>query len=403
MDLFVTNIGNNFLYNNNGDGSFTKVSEGIVVSDGGNSYASCWADFDRDGYLDLFVANSGGQDNALYLNRGDGSFAKITTGYLVNDARNASGCGWADYDNDGDSDIFVAYEDGPNILYQNNGNENHWLNITCMGTASNRSAIGAKVRAKALIGGKPVWQLREISGQTGFGSQNSLNVEFGFGDADIIDSLVVVWPSGLIQVWEDIQANQFLTLTEGSDAIPVELTLFTAHVNGHDVMLEWITESERNNYGFDIQRTSEQAWERIGFVQGHGTSATRHVYSYKDSDVALGSYRYRLRQIDTDGRSRYSQELEVQIGPVREFSLSQNYPNPFNSATTIFYELAEDKHVTLIVYNACGQQVARLVDEQKKGGRHFVSWDAAEHPSGLYFVRFIAGEYSETIKMMLLR
>jgi hypothetical protein len=235
LDLFVVNrtVGNdqmglNILYRNNGDGSFTKIVEGPVVTDQGSSYSCCWGDYDNDGDLDLFVANRH-DNNFLYSNNGDGTFEKVTTGSIVTDSDDSRGSTWIDYDNDGDLDLFVANynfvededpnNDGEeNALYKNEGNNNSWINIKCEGTISNRSAIGAKVRVKALINGKQTWQVREISGQTsgGFCAQNSLNTEFGFGDAQIIDSISINWPSGIQWDTVNVIPNQFLIITEKS-------------------------------------------------------------------------------------------------------------------------------------------------------------------------------------------
>jgi hypothetical protein len=111
LDLFVANYlasENNFLYQNNGDGTFTKITTGAIVTDGGRSYGSIWGDYDNDGDLDLFVTNYWGDNNFLYQNNGDGSFTKITSGAIVNDGGYSYGSSWGDYDNDGDLDLFVA-------------------------------------------------------------------------------------------------------------------------------------------------------------------------------------------------------------------------------------------------------------------------------------------------------
>lgn len=123
LDLFVTNNlrQNNFLYNNNGDGTFRKITTGDIVNDNGNSYGCAWGDYDNDGDLDLFVANIG-ENNFLYQNNGDSSFIKITAGNIVNEVGNSTGCSWGDYDNDGDLDLFVTDLGLNNLLYQNNGN-----------------------------------------------------------------------------------------------------------------------------------------------------------------------------------------------------------------------------------------------------------------------------------------
>ena len=217
IDLFVTNWfeQNNFLYTNNGDGTFTKVLSGPVVNDEGHSWGSAWGDFDNDGDLDLYVANAGILKNFLYSNKGDGTFEKISTGIVVEELTISTSVCWGDYNNDGFLDLFVSNgQNQNNCLYVNNGNNNNWINIKCVGTISNYSAIGAKVKVKAIINGKFRWQMREISTQTGKESHNSLNVEFGLGDATIIDSLKVEWPSGIVQILTGLPVNQFLVITE---------------------------------------------------------------------------------------------------------------------------------------------------------------------------------------------
>ncbi|MFC2086509.1 FG-GAP-like repeat-containing protein [Bacteroidota bacterium] len=227
LDLFVANgfdsDQSNFLYRNNGDGTFVKITSGDIVNDGGCSYGSSWGDMDNDGDLDLFVTNNcddNGQNNFLYSNNGDATFTKITTGGIVNDNNFSLGCAWADYDNDGNLDLFVAVDNGTNnLLYRNDGNSNNWINIKCVGTVSNTSAIGAKLRVKANIFGNDVWQMRELSGQTGagLGSQNSLNAEFGLGDATVIDSIIIEWPSDSVDIYTNVPVRQFAVVTENQD------------------------------------------------------------------------------------------------------------------------------------------------------------------------------------------
>jgi hypothetical protein len=220
LDLFVANLNQrNFLYHNNGDGTFTKITSGQIVTDVGYSWGAAWADYDNDGFLDLFVANgppSGpGQNDFLYRNNGDGTFTKITTGSLVNDAASGDGCAWGDYDNDGFLDLFVTnLNDQNNLLYRNNRNSNNWLVVQCVGRISNRAGIGVKVRAKTTVAGQARWQLREISGGSGYASQNALYAHFGLGDATTVDVLRVEWPSGVLQEVKNVAAKQFLILKE---------------------------------------------------------------------------------------------------------------------------------------------------------------------------------------------
>ena len=226
QDVFVANQAdqNNFLYRNNGDGTFTKITSGILVNDGGRSASSAWGDVDNDGDLDLFVTNAYGptsHKNFLYRNllveTRFPTFEKIISGTLANDLGWSYGASFGDYDNDGDLDVFVAKtfnENENNALYKNeNDNGNHWLEVKCIGTSSNRSAIGAKIRIEATLNGHSVRQVREISGQSGYCGQN-LIAHIGLGDAAVIDSLIFEWPSGATEIFNDIIPNQILSVTE---------------------------------------------------------------------------------------------------------------------------------------------------------------------------------------------
>jgi len=130
------------------------------------------------------------------------------------------GCGsaWGDYDNDGFLDLFVCkgwvVDSRNNLLYRNNGNSNAWLNFRLVGTVSNRSAIGAKVRLKATIHGRTFWQMREISGGSGFLCQNDIRANFGLGDATNVDLVRIEWPSGSVQELPNVASGKFLTVTE---------------------------------------------------------------------------------------------------------------------------------------------------------------------------------------------
>jgi hypothetical protein len=225
LDLFVANMSgsSNFLYANNRDGSFTKVLNEVVVSERANAQGCVWADFDNDGDIDLFVANGNNGVNFMYENENGISFKRATAGQVVTDRESSTGAAAADYNNDGFYDIFVANGSGQNnSLYRNNGNSNNWLKVRCIGTFSNRSSIGTKVRALATINGNSVWQMREISGGASRASQDSLIVGFGLGGATNAETLRVEWPSGSVQEIRRVTANQTLVVTE-----PPRLRIFT--------------------------------------------------------------------------------------------------------------------------------------------------------------------------------
>ena len=219
MDLFVGNsAGKDRLFQNNGDGSFSEINDSPLTDENINSEGSCWADWDNDGDLDLMVVSGGNQSTGkvrLYENNGSGEFTKIEDGELTSLVARYEGLTCFDYDRDGDLDVFISnYFDNDNLLYQNNGNGNHWLNISLIGTESNNRGIGAKIYVKANINGEEVWQFREIITHSGHIVQGSLNAHFGLGDAEIIDSIMVEWPSQTKQILTNIGVDENIIITE---------------------------------------------------------------------------------------------------------------------------------------------------------------------------------------------
>jgi transglutaminase-like putative cysteine protease len=190
-------------------------------------------------------------------------------------------------------------------------------------------------------------------------------------------------------------------------AVPVELTSFTATPQRSEVELHWATATEVNTYGFEIERRvisgSSNQWQRVAFVLGASTSSSPRNYSYTDKNLAVGRYAYRLKQIDNDGTFKYSYSVEVSIEAPKTFSLEQNYPNPFNPSTTIQYQLPTSQFVTLKIYDMLGKEVVTLLSEQKDTGNYFEIWDASKYPSGIYFCRLQAGNFSAMKKFVLLK
>lgn len=207
------------------------------------------------------------------------------------------------------------------------------------------------------------------------------------------------------------------TLTSGvnpnsgsyDNALPVELTSFSAATIGSKVKLSWNTATEINNYGFAIERkvgspqSSVGNYEKIGFVNGNGNSNSPKSYSFVDDKVSAGKYLYRLKQIDNDGQFEYSKTVEINFNAPKKFELSQNYPNPFNPSTTISYNILEASNVKLTIYNLLGQEIKTLVNEFKEAGVHTINFNASELNSGLYIYKLQAGAFSQTRKMTLIK
>jgi hypothetical protein len=229
------------------------------------------------------------------------------------------------------------------------------------------------------------------------------NVSIGDVDADATRTEVTNssnWAGSDLRV-----GFQDLTDNIGNGALPVELAFFAAHINGDNVELRWRTETEVNNYGFDIERAKENAdWLNIGFVEGHGNSNSPRQYGFIDSDIGLsGNYYYRLKQIDNDGSYEYSDVVSVEVGVPNNFYLSQNYPNPFNPGTRIDFTVPEKQMVSLRVYNTLGELVSELVNEEREAGSYSVIFDASRLPSGVYIYRLQTSSFASNKKMTLLK
>jgi len=188
--------------------------------------------------------------------------------------------------------------------------------------------------------------------------------------------------------------------------VPVELTEFKATVTDGDVVLNWQTATEVNNYGFSLERKSgieNREWEEIGFVNGHGNSNSPKEYSFVDVDNFSGKIQYRLKQIDTDGQFDYSPVVEVTIEEQTDFAVKQNFPNPFNPSTQIEFNIPNNSNVEVKVFNVLGMEVATLLNEHRQAGVHKVEFDASNLSSGIYFYRVVSGKNSMIRKMVLLR
>jgi hypothetical protein len=297
-DLYVANdVGSNALYLNKGDGTFVDVSYAAHIADYRSSMGLAIGDWDNDGDMDLFVTHWLAEENAFYVNKFttmgkkpnggppllfedkaekfglgqvslddvawgtsffdydndtrldlfvvDGStnqqddnperlipmknrlfwnegptkgFAEVTTvsGEAMSYENVARGAAFGDYDNDGDVDVFIVSNGGDGVLLRNDGgSKNNWLEVKLVGTKSNRSAIGARVK---IVSGK-VSQIREVNNQSSYLSQNSLTQHFGLAKFKKADTLTIRWPSGLNQQFLNIPVNERIEITEGVSTI----------------------------------------------------------------------------------------------------------------------------------------------------------------------------------------
>jgi hypothetical protein len=189
--------------------------------------------------------------------------------------------------------------------------------------------------------------------------------------------------------------------------VPVELVNFSAVRNGNNVTLNWSTATETNNYGFEIERYSDD-WQKIGFVPGFGTTTETHSYIYPDNSLQSGKYSYRIKQIDLDGNYNYSDIIEVVIETPVEFYLAQNYPNPFNPSTTISFNLPVDANVIIKIYNSLGEELITLTNSKFTAGFHQIIFEGENLATGVYMYLFEAkgndnSVYHSVKKMLMLK
>jgi enediyne biosynthesis protein E4 len=232
LDIVKTNYSDQTanLYHNNGDGTFYDAV--YQAGMGGNTKYLGWGvglfDFDNDGWPDVFMSNGHvfpevdtrklhvtfKEKKIVYKNVGNGRFAEVTasSGPATNQPRSSRGTAFGDFDNDGDVDVVVInMNEPPSLLRTDCSAKNNWLKVKCVGTKSNRSAIGARVR---VVTGRHS-QINEVMSGSSFMSQNDLRLHFGLGRATLADVVEVRWPLGLVESFKNVEANQLLVLQEG--------------------------------------------------------------------------------------------------------------------------------------------------------------------------------------------
>jgi hypothetical protein len=242
--------GRAMLWRNQGDGTFVEVTAEAQLDVGDDFHNPNWVDFDNDGWLDLFVVRRGNVaiGNApdwLFRNNGDGTFTNVAGLVGVEGMNEGAGqvSAWADYDRNGFLDLFtmacgyggaVRADCGPEELFRNEGNGNHWLHLHLVGQVSNREGFGAIVSLTA--GGRTLVRVHN-DGVERY-TQDADRLHFGLGANTVVDSIVIDWPSGIHQVVTGIPADQQLTITETWEGNPPVADDVTAS-GDEDTVIPW--------------------------------------------------------------------------------------------------------------------------------------------------------------------
>lgn len=199
--------------------------------------------------------------------------------------------------------------------------------------------------------------------------------------------------------------------------VPAELSTFAGALVDDKVQLNWTAVSQTNNAGWRVLRSTDNVNFEVvsGIISGAGTSNERLDYGYTDVNLPNGVDKvyYILEQVDLDGKVTRSRVAEVLLGGrfadmPKEFSAAV-YPNPFNPATTVAYNLPEAAKVSIVIYDAIGQEVRTLIGSaETAAGRYTIQWDAKDNSgrqvaSGVYFAHITAGKFKDIRKMLLLK
>lgn len=220
-------------------------------------------------------------------------------------------------------------------------------------------------------------------------------------------------PTSQARIKVEAVGNVFFDLSNANftieDFVPVELTAFFALTVDNGVLLKWTTSTETNNSGFMIERSSNKVdFNEVSFIDGQGTTTKITDYEYTDAISKPGRYSYRLKQIDFDGSTNYSNVVESEVEGPQVFVLSQNYPNPFNPSTMINFSLPVDSYVQIQLFNALGEKVEDLTNRDYSIGSHEISFDATKLSNGVYYYSIKAtgvdgSSFVATKKMVLMK
>lgn len=237
FDIFKTNFADDTsdLYHNNGDGTFTEMSfnSGVGINNKYVAWGCAFLDYDNDGWADIFQVNGHvypeidhynfgetfKNQRLIYKNLGNGHFKDVSSemGPGITARFSSRGAAIGDYDNDGGMDILILnMNDLPSLLHNVGGNRQSWIKLKLIGTACNRTAIGARAR---VITGKHI-QMDEVHSGTSVMSQSDLRLHFGLGAATTVDVIEIRWPTTQkVERFTAVKTNQILTIREGQGIV----------------------------------------------------------------------------------------------------------------------------------------------------------------------------------------
>jgi hypothetical protein len=197
----------------------------------------------------------------------------------------------------------------------------------------------------------------------------------------------------------------YLRIEPSDEVLPVDLAGMDATADGRDVVVSWKTASETGNAGFAVEHKREDgSFEKVGFVDGRGTTQKTQQYRYRVEDLNYGTHTFRLRQVDTDGSERYSKEVSAKLRLNESHLVGDPYPNPTRRKSTLEVTVRESQDVRVEMYDLLGRRVRVLHDDRIEAQRtRRFEVRANRLASGHYFVRVIGKNFVETRRLTLVK
>ena len=418
-----------------------KQFQSISLSSDGRSVAA--GDFDNDMDIDIYLVRSssaGNLPNQLYENRGDGTFTHLVGIGEAEGSKQGRGQSvtMADYDRDGYLDLFLTngrgaypFNQGPDQLLRNIGGGNNWLQIDLEGTVSNRDGIGARVFATTPDGKT---QLRENSGGIHWCQQDQKRIHFGLAQNQKVSELAIRWPSGIVQKLTDVPVNQVLRVVEKAvqTSLPgdvnqdglVDILDFLVIVVHFGESPPTNPQVDTNNDGQvnleDLVRIIEIIEEnQNGAAAPTQNAISNRISTLSDANIHL-LYTFYQNIEGMPGNAtqiervrRFLNQLLMPVDGPLKTRLHVNYPNPFNPETWIPYQLAEDTEITIRIYSTTGKIVRTLFSGHQASG-YYLSRDQAAYwdgrnefgeqvASGIYIYELATPTFKQTKRLVVVK
>jgi hypothetical protein len=421
LDLFVSHgqNQNNALYHNNGNGTFTKITTGAIVTDGGDSRGCAAGDYDNDGWPDLFVANYGNQNNFFYHNNGNGTFTKITNIAPVTSPGYGAGCTWFDYDNDGWLDLIVTYNSTNDRLYHNN----HDGTFTLTNLAPSQEWGWSYEPAIADIDNDGWIDLFiPKRNQNGFYSNNALfknnnGISFTKITNDIVTQEGGSSDAGVFGDFNN-DGKMDLYVTSGSTSIPTHNYFYkniTANPGNYIVLKLRGCVVNKSAIGTRVyvvaggQRQMREVsggvsaqsmlWQHFGL--GSANSIDSIIVKWNTGGTKILTNVAVNQFLDVSDGDCPLGIIENQVPFKNE--LEQNYPNPFNPTTKIKYSLLKNSNVNLVIYDISGKLIKNVVNETQIKGIYQYEFDGTNLASGIYIYKIETDDFIDLKKMVLIK